>query len=478
MPLSQLQPRLLWQYFHQLTQIPRPTYHETAVQQFVLDEAARLGLAAERDEAGNIVVRKPASAGMEKRSGVILQSHLDMVPQKNQDSAHNFETDPIQTYIANGWVRARGTTLGADNGIGAAAALAVLADTSLQHGPIEALFTASEESGMDGAKGLRANWLQGSILLNLDSEDLGEICIGCAGGADASFSLPIETETAPQGAAYQVSVRGLKGGHSGIDIIKQRGNAIKILAGLLSRLNTHSAVADINGGTLRNAIPREAQALFVSEASIEALQQAVTGYTEAVRRTLPEEDRAFTISLETAEMPERCWTRSTQNRLLAALNACPNGADSMSVDIPGLVETSTNLAKVSCESGRLNIDCLLRSQNDFARDDLAQRMADLFTLAGGESRISGEYPGWRPVPDTPITRVLAAEGEKLLGRTPKISVIHAGLECGILGTNYPHWQMASFGPTIEMPHSPDERVHIESVEIFWQWLVNVLAVVE
>lgn len=477
MSIQDLKPAGLWHYFYQLTQIPRPSHQETAVQDFVLAEAARLGLWAERDAAGNVLVRKAASAGKEQVKGVILQSHLDMVAQKNQDSSHDFSRDPIQAYIDGEWVKARGTTLGADNGIGAAAALAILADNSLSHGPIEALFTATEETGMDGAKGLQGGWLQGDYLLNLDSEELGEICIGCAGGVDGSFSLPLAFAPNTQ-AGFQLQVRGLKGGHSGIDIHKQRGNAIKILLRLLRKLSDNIQIAEVGGGSLRNAIAREAQAIFASALSQAQLQAQIDELIPAIKRALAADEQTLRIELSPVAQPAQVWTAATQENLLRTLYLCPNGVDRMSMAVAGLVETSTNLAKISCEHEQLQVHCLLRSLDDAARDDLAERMADLFRLAGGSAVLSGAYPGWQPAPSSTISDVLSREGEKLLGKTPLITVIHAGLECGLLAQYYPHWQMASFGPTIEMPHSPDERVHIESVAQFWQWLVNTLAAVE
>lgn len=477
MSIQNLAPKRLWQYFYQLTQIPRPSHQETAVQEFVLAEAARLGLWAERDNAGNVLVRKAASKGKEQVKGVILQSHLDMVAQKNQDSQHDFSKDPIQAYIDGEWVRARGTTLGADNGIGAAAALAVLADDTLEHGPIEALFTATEETGMDGAKGLQGAWIQGDYLLNLDSETLGEICIGCAGGVDGSFSLPLQFQPNTY-AGFSLHIRGLKGGHSGIDIHKQRGNAIKILLRVLRALAPHIQIAEISGGSLRNAIPREASAIFASQSTQSALQAEIERIIPAIKRGLAQEEQGLEILLQTHAQPENVWTANTQTIVLNTLYLCPNGVDRMSMAVAGLVETSTNLAKVHCENNQLHVHCLLRSLDDAARDDLAQRMVDLFILAGGSATLSGEYPGWQPAPSSAISDLLRQEGEKLLGKTPHINVIHAGLECGLLAQNYPHWQMASFGPTIEMPHSPDERVHIESVATFWQWLTHVLAAVK
>lgn len=363
--------------------------------------------------------------------------------------------------------------MGADNGIGAAAALAVLADKSLVHGPIEALFTATEETGMDGAKGLQGAWLQGDYLLNLDTEELGEICIGCAGGVDGNFSLPLMYQ-ANQKAGFALHIRGLKGGHSGIDIHKQRGNAIKILLRLLRVLAQDIDMADLSGGSLRNAIPREASAIFASGESCETLQMLIDAALPAIKRSLAADEQNVEVKLSVVSAPEKVWTAATQEIVLRTLYALPNGVDRMSMAVAGLVETSTNLAKVSCENGRLQAQCLLRSLDDAARDDLAKRMADIVEIAGGNAEFLGDYPGWQPAPSSAICDLLVQEGEKLLGKKPQISVIHAGLECGLLAKHYPHWQMASFGPTIEMPHSPDERVQIESVALFWQWLVNVL----
>ncbi|UOP07800.2 beta-Ala-His dipeptidase [Alysiella crassa] len=477
MPLSKLEPQIVWDYFAKLCAIPRPSYQEEAVQQFVLDEAVRLGLHAERDHVGNILVRKPATQGKENAPSVILQAHLDMVAQKNHDSNHNFATDPIQTYIDGDWVKARGTTLGADNGIGAAAALAVLASNDVAHGNLEALFTACEESGMEGALGLQGGWLKGDILLNLDTETLGEICIGCAGGVDASFRLPFDTQNA-SGKAYALTVRGLKGGHSGIDIIKQRGNAIKILAHILRDLHDHIQLADLHGGTLRNAIPREAEAVFFSQHDLAFLQNKINQVANPIIATLPSEDENIRIELRETTAPETHFTAASQATILRVLNASPNGVDGMSLTVPNLVETSGNLSKVACVSGSLNVEYLLRSQNDFARNHLAQRLCDLYELAGGTAELSGAYVGWQPDPNSPIVQTVYREGAKLLDKQPEIMVIHAGLECGILGRNYPHWQMVSFGPTIEMLHSPDERVNIQSVAVFWTWLKNVLAAIK
>ena len=477
--ISSLSPSLVWQYFYALTQIPRPSYQEEAVQQFVLEEAARLGLWAERDAAGNVLVRKPATQGMENAPGVILQNHLDMVAQKNEDSTHNFSTDPIEAYIDpelnNEWVTAKGTTLGADNGIGAASALAVLASNNISHGPLEALFTATEETGMDGAKGLQPNWIQGELLLNLDTEELGDICIGCAGGVDATFTLPIDWQAPTANQGYQLSVKGLKGGHSGIDIIKQRGNAALIISRLLDSISEQIEVSSIQAGNLRNAIPREANALFASDNTEAELNQLLAAEIEIIRRGLPLEDRDISMSLESADLPAQVWSKSTQNTLLTAIRLCPNGVDRMSMDTEGVVETSVNLAKIDTQEQQLQLQSLLRSLDDDARDDLADRMKRLFESFGASVELAGEYPGWKPAPHSALTDCVISEGQQLLGRKPNVTVIHAGLECGLLGQHYPHWQMVSFGPTIEMPHSPDERVNIESVGQFWEWLVKVLA---
>lgn len=474
MSITSLKPELLWKYFHELCQIPRPSGQEEAVQNYVLGVAKELGLWAERDAGGNVLIRKPASKGKENAPGVILQAHLDMVAQKTKESKHDFSKDPIEAYIDGEWVRAKDTTLGADNGIGAATALAVLADNSIEHGPIEALFTATEETAMDGAFALKGGWLKGSLLLNLDTEDLGEICIGCAGGVDGTFTLPLTYETNNQ-AGYTLAVYGLMGGHSGSDIIKQRGNANKILARLLSVLGDKIRIHSMQGGTLRNAIPRDAEAVITSAESMKALQAALEPEIAVIRRGLPEAERnAFGVKLTEADKPAKCWNKATQDTVLRTINVCPNGVDRMSIDIAGLVETSSNLASIRTNDQEVQVQCLLRSSDNDARDNLGQRMLGLFLLAGGNGKLDNDYPGWQPIVGAKITDVLVQEGEKVIGKKPIVNVIHAGLECGILAQNYPHWQMASIGPDIVMPHSPDERVNIKSVEVFWKWLLAVL----
>ena len=477
MSIQELEPRAVWQYFHHITQIPRPSHQEEKIQQYILDEAARLGLAAERDARGNIRVRKAASAGRENEPGVILQAHLDMVAQKNSDTVHDFSKDPIRTVVKGDWVHADGTTLGADNGIGVAMILAVLADPNLSHPPLEGLFTASEEVGLEGALAVQPGWLHGDILLNLDYEEEGELCIGCAGAVNGDYTLPLQYE-ALDGQGYQLRVRGLKGGHSGVEIHLQRGNAIKILARALQTLHDEKdyalKLASITAGDLRNAIPREADAVVALNGSqLAAAQQTLHELTAQIRAELPAEDQGLQISLEPGEAISRVLDEHSATRGIAVLRNLHNGVDRMSVDIPGLVETSNNVAVVRTDD-TLRVRCMLRSSVDSARDDLAARMEALLNLAGGSAAYTGAYSGWKPQPHAELVEKLAALGEKIYGKMPPVKAIHAGLECGILYTHSPHWQMASFGPTIVSPHSPDEKVNIASVARSYQWLTDYL----
>ena len=477
MSIQELAPRDVWQYFYQITQIPRPSHQEEKIQQYILDEAARLGLPAERDARGNIRVCKAGSAGRENEPGVILQAHLDMVAQKNSDTVHDFSKDPIRTVVKGDWVHADGTTLGADNGIGVAMILAVLADPNLSHPPLEGLFTASEEVGLEGALAVQPGWLHGDILLNLDYEEEGELCIGCAGAVNGDYTLPLQYE-ALDGQGYQLRVRGLKGGHSGVEIHLQRGNAIKILARALQTLHEDKdyalKLAGITAGDLRNAIPREADAVVaLSGSQLAAAQQTLHELTAQIRAELPAEHQGLQISLEPGEAISRVLDGQSAARVIAVLRNLHNGVDRMSVDIPGLVETSNNVAVVRTDD-TLRVRCMLRSSVDSARDDLAARMEALLDLAGGSAAYTGAYSGWKPQPHAELVEKLAALGEKIYGKTPPVKAIHAGLECGILYTHYPHWQMAAFGPTIVSPHSPDEKVNIVSVARSYQWLTDYL----
>ena len=478
--ISKLTPVELWENFYQLTRIPRPSYHEQEVRQFIADFGKGLGLETIRDEAGNVIIRKPATAGMEKRKGVILQGHLDMVPQKNSDKNHDFTKDPIETVIDGEWVRANGTTLGSDNGIGVAAAMTVLASKDLAHGPIEALFTATEETGMDGANGIKSGILKGDILLNMDSEDEGELYVGCAGGEDASIQFKFKEVTVPaESIAFRLNVTGLKGGHSGLDIPLGRGNANKIFFRLLKETHKTCGIrlSSINGGNLRNAIPREAFGIVtVPYEKADKLVGQIAGLTTIIKRELAATEPTLKIELSKVEMPVSLIDLHTQINLTHAIVACPNGVIRMSDTMPGLVETSTNLAIVISDYATKTIDvsCLMRSSVDTARAELGSRMDSVFTLAGAEVTLKGGYPGWKPNMESPILKTMQQVYKSKFGRIPEIKAIHAGLECGILGGTYPSWDMISFGPTIRFPHSPDEKVNIESVRKFWDFLVETL----
>ncbi|MDR0688079.1 MAG: aminoacyl-histidine dipeptidase [Prevotellaceae bacterium] len=475
-----LQPARLWQHFYELTQIPRPSKKERRAVDFVAAFGRRLGLLTDVDAAGNVLIRKPATKGMEGRKAVILQAHLDMVPQKNSDTAHDFERDPIDAYISGEFVRARGTTLGADNGIGVAAAMAVLEATDIECPNIEALFTVDEETGMSGALAVQPGWLQGDILLNLDSEEEGELCVGCAGGLDGSFSATYSEQDAAPGAALKLSITGLRGGHSGVDVALGRANANKVAARVLKRLTEkHGAqLASLEGGTLRNAIPREAFALVVvPNASAEAARQEAAALAQIIAGEYAAVENAeeVKIALEpTPDAPKKVMNAAAQRALLSAILACPNGVIRMSDAIPGLVETSTNLAIVKIGEGKVTASSLLRSSVDSAKEHLAECMEAAFSLAGVQSSFTGGYPGWKPNPDSAILKTMRDLYEAMFGEAPRVRAIHAGLECGLLGGVYPKLDMISFGPTILNPHSPDERVEISAVEKWWVFLLATL----
>ncbi len=478
--ISKLTPVEVWENFYELTRIPRPSHHEEQVRKFIADFGKGLGLETIQDEAGNVIIRKPATAGMEKRKGVILQGHLDMVPQKNSDKDHDFEKDPIETIIDGEWVRANGTTLGSDNGIGVAAAMAVLASKELVHGPIEALFTATEETGMDGANNLKSGILKGDILINMDSEDEGELYVGCAGGEDAIVQFKFTEVPVPaESISFRLNVTGLKGGHSGLDIPLGRGNANKIFFRLLKETYKTCGVrlASINGGNLRNAIPREAFGVItVPYEKADKLVGQIAGLTTIIKRELSATEPTLKIELSKIEMPASLIDENTQINLTHAIVACPNGVIRMSDSMPGLVETSTNLAIVKSDNATkiIEVSCLMRSSVDTARAELGSRMDSVFTLAGAKVTLKGGYPGWKPNMDSPILKTMQQVYNSKFGRIPEIKAIHAGLECGILGGTYPSWDMISFGPTIRFPHSPDEKVNIESVGKFWDFLVETL----
>lgn len=476
--LLTLKPQSLWKYFYELTQIPRPSKHEEKVRQYVVAFGKEHGLETIVDEVGNVIICKPATPGMENRKGVILQSHLDMVPQKNEDTSHNFEKDPLKPYVDGDWVKAEGTTLGADNGIGVAAALSVLAAKDLKHGPVEALFTIDEETGMTGAFGLRAGLLKGDILLNMDSEDEGELYIGCAGGTNANARFSYQEVPAPAGiATFRLTVKGLKGGHSGLDIPLGRGNSNKILNRLLwvAERKFGLRLSNITGGSLRNAIPRESFAVVgIPVARKEDFLAYAKELTAIVSKELSAVEPDLTILLDPVATPLAWIDEKTQHNLLNAIYSCPNGVIRMSNEMPGLVETSTNLAIVKSENGEVLIQCLLRSSVDSAKSDLEQMIQSVFELAGASIIFDGQYQGWKPNPGSDILKAMQDVYQKKFGKIPEIRAIHAGLECGILGGAYPNWDMISFGPTIRFPHSPDEKVNIATVEKFWDFLVETL----
>ncbi|MDR1226719.1 MAG: aminoacyl-histidine dipeptidase [Prevotellaceae bacterium] len=470
-----LEPKAVWQHFYDFTQIPRPSKKERKAAEHVLAFGKKLGLFAEQDQVGNVLIRKPATKGMENRKGIILQGHLDMVPQKNSDKQHDFEKDPIDAYIDGDWVRARGTTLGADNGIGAAAAMAVLESTAIAHPQIEALFTIDEETGMTGAFAIQPGWLTGDILINLDSEDEGELCVGCAGGLDGSFLFKYEEQAPAAGEALQVIISGLKGGHSGVDIALGRANANKLVARIAKRLTDKLGVqlASLEGGNMRNAIPREASMTFVTDKAAQ-VKAEVEVLTKEITEEYALEDNAISIKLESAQAPQKVMSAASQKNILNAIMACPNGVVRMSDTIPGLVETSNNLAIVRVADGAASISCLMRSSVDSAKIYLSECMEAVFTLAGAQSAFTGGYPGWKPNPSSAILEVMSKLYERMFNQKPHVRAIHAGLECGLLGGAYPSWDMISFGPTILNPHSPDERVQISTVEKWWKYLVEIL----
>jgi len=459
--------------------IPRPSKHEEKIQDWAVNFGKNLGLETIKDEVGNVIIKKPATPGMENRKIVVLQGHLDMVPQKNSDKVHNFETDPIEAFVEDGWVTANGTTLGADNGIGVSSAMAVLASKTIKHGPVEVLLTATEETGMDGANGLKGGLLDAGILINTDSEDEGELYVGCAGGEDANFTFNYAEEEISNGfTGLKLSITGMKGGHSGIDIPLQRGNAIKVFFRILNAAQQLGVrLAEIDGGSLRNAIPREAfGVLAVEEAKAADFAALVEEVTDEVKKELSATEPGLTVNLEATELPGVLVDAQTQDKLTAAVVACPNGVIRMSDSMEGLVETSTNLAviKSDAKTKTLSGGCLMRSSVESAKEELGTRIKAVFELAGAEVTFSGAYPGWKPNLDSPILKTMQKVYDKNWGKVPKIMGIHAGLECGILAKNYPHWDMISFGPTIRFPHSPDEKVNIETVKKFWEFLVLTL----
>ena len=476
--ITSLVPKVLWKHFYELTQIPRPSKKEGRAVNFVKEFGFRLGLETLVDDTGNVIIRKPASKGYDNRTGVILQSHLDMVPQKNSDVEHDFERDPISAYVDGEWVKARSTTLGADNGIGVAAALAILESDSIMHGPLEALFTVDEETGMTGALNLKKGMLKGKVLLNMDSEDEGELIIGCAGGMNTSGTLPFTSVPAPAGlTGYKLGLTGLRGGHSGIDISLGRGNSNK----LLFRFLYHAAavhgmrITSVDGGTVRNAIPRESFAVVsVPAGSESAFLEDVGKFEEIFRKELGDVEPDLKFTAQQVPLPDRLMEPGVQVRLIKLVCGMPNGVIRMSTETPGIVETSSNLAIVRSGTGTVELLCLLRSSIDTAKDDLGYAIQSVMELAGAQVVHDGSYPGWKPDIKSPLLQTMKEVYRKRFGKEPEIKVIHAGLECGIIGDVCSGLDMISFGPTIRHPHSPDEKVDIASVGKFWEYLLETL----
>lgn len=477
--ITTLQPQAIWANFYKLTQVPRPSNHEEKAREFMMNWAKENHIEAKIDECGNIIMSKTATPGMENRKGIILQGHLDMVPQKNEDTVHDFTKDPIQTYIDGEWVRAKGTTLGADNGMGVSAGMAILTATDIPHGPVEVLITATEETGMDGANGIKAGMLKGEILLNLDSEDEGELYVGCAGGIDSTIEFNYKEENIPAGhKAYRIGVKGLKGGHSGMDINLGRGNSNKLLFRFLKTYASELEIriSAVSGGSLRNAIPRESFAVITLPAANSARLLAALKASQVIYKAeLSAKEPDLQTIAEEITTPAYVMDECVQERLTNAIIACPNGAMRMIDSMPDTVETSNNLAIIQSGKGKITVNTLLRSSVDTAKEALAQSLQCVFELAKADKIcFDGAYPGWKPNPDSAILKEMQEVYHGLYGKIPAIKAVHAGLECGILGANYPHWDMISFGPTIRHPHSPDEKVNIESVGKFWEFLKATL----
>ena len=480
--ITKLEPKLVWELFDAITRVPRPSKKEEKIREFLVDFAKKHNIDYQTDQTGNVVMRVPGTKGYENRPCVILQSHMDMVCEKNSDTAFDFDKDPIRTKIVDGWVKAEGTTLGADDGIGMAAALAALLDPALEHGPLEALFTVDEETGLTGAFGLGKGMLTGRYLVNLDSEDEGEIFIGCAGGVDTLAMFRYKTEAAPEGHVFfRVRVSDLSGGHSGDDIDKGRMNSNKLVARLLwnGAQRFGLRLSRFDGGNLRNAIPREAYAAFAvpsgSKAGFEAFYKEFAGELAAEAKF---REPNFKIGIE--EVPAASVIdAATQRNLLYALVGLPNGVIEMSLAMPGLVETSTNLASVKFEGDdRIVVTTSQRSSVESAKVYASQMIESVFALAGAEVSHSEGYPGWAPNPQSKLLEITVASYEKLFGVKPKVRAIHAGLECGLFLEKYPHLEMVSFGPTLRGVHSPDERLEIATVPKFWDLLADILKKVE
>lgn len=477
MTIKELEPKALWSNFYSLTRCPRPSKHEEAVRNFLVKWAKDKKIECRVDKVGNVIMTKPATKGMENRRPVVLQAHMDMVPQARAGKVHDFLKDPIETKIVADWVYACDTTLGADDGMGVAAIMAVFESKTIKHGPLEALITTDEETGMTGAFGLKAGELKGEFLLNLDSETEGELYVGCAGGVDATMSIPYATEKAPKDyCAYRLTLGGLKGGHSGMEINTGRANVNKLMFRHLRWVaECGLRLVSINGGNMRNAIPRDAEAViaFPKEHTecILAEFDKVAGW---VKKELSSVEPDFFMKYEKVRMPQNVICDADTQKIINLMMVAPNGVIRMSRDMEGLVETSLNLAIVKTTGKNFTVQALLRSSVDTAKEALAERLVCLAELAGGTCKLSGAYPGWKPNMQSPLLKTMKQVYKKLYKKEPAVVAIHAGLECGLLGGKYPDMDMISFGPTLQSPHSPDERANIPSCKKFYDYLVAAL----
>jgi dipeptidase D len=476
--IAGLKPQILWQRFYEISQIPRPSKKEEKVREFLRSLLKQLKVEFKEDKVGNIIAYIPASKGCEKSNTVVLQGHVDMVCEKNKDKKFNFDTDSIQLLKEDGWITADGTTLGSDNGIGVAAALAVITDQEVVHPALELLFTVDEETGLTGANNLEKGTLKGKTLLNMDSEEDGAFYVGCSGGVDTLGHFKIDFEKSPTDfKTYELMVTGLKGGHSGLDIKTGRGNAIKLLGRVLNSVKSFGIkIASIDGGSLRNAIPREAEAiLFVDEKQIKEVEKVIREMEKKILNEFKTPDGGFKVSFKTAESnPANVFAKSFSEKLVDTILALPHGVIAMSPDIEGLVETSTNLATIKIAGDKLVIGTSQRSSVDSAKEYIAASVKSIFQLAGAEIEVGDGYPGWKPNLDSQLLKVSKDVFKKLFNKDPEIKAIHAGLECGILESKNPGMDMISFGPTIMGAHSPDEKIEIKTVEKFYDLLKGIL----
>lgn len=476
--LKGIEPAVIWKHFESLTNIPRPSKKELKAAEFVKEFGEKLGLETIMDETGNVVIKKPATPGYENRQGIILQGHIDMVPQKNNDVDHDFENDPIEAYVDGEWVTAKGTTLGADNGVGVAAGMAVLESDELEHGPVEVLVTIDEETGMTGANDLKEGILDGKILMNLDSEDEGDLYIGCAGGLETISNFNYKEEDVPSNmAAYKLIVKGLRGGHSGLDINLGRANAIKVLNRLMWEAHRQFGlrISAFEGGNIRNAIPRESEAIVViPQNQVSGFEKYVKEFEAMLKNEYASIDPELTVYAEKTDSPAKVIEEDKQKAILNAVYGCPNGVMSYIADMPDVVETSTSMGIGFIKEGKAEFRTLQRSSQDTRKKDLANMIRSVFELSGAQVEHKGEYPGWDPDVNSAILATMKEVYENHFNKAPNVKVIHAGLECGIIKAKYPHLDAISFGPTISFPHSPDEKINIETTQKFWDLLVASL----